>query len=212
MKVALAIAFLIISWIMLLAGSVEAAEPSFDCYKVRADSIEGMVCKDDELALLDRKLAETYSQASQKALNEHLSTLKAEQRGWINRRNECWKNTDRRICVEESYRQRIAQLQARYRLIAETGTVRYVCDGNPANEVTATFFPTDPPTLIAERGDSISVMYLQPSASGSKYQGPNEVLWEHQGEARITWGCNGPEMRCQKAVMKPYHPLPGSIQ
>ncbi|WP_371263928.1 MliC family protein [Nitrosomonas sp. Nm58] len=46
-----------------------------------------------------------------------------------------------------------------------------------------TFFQTDPPTLIAERGDQVSLMYLQPSASGSKYQGRNESLWEHKGGA-----------------------------
>ena len=35
-------------------------------------------------------------------------------------------------------------------------------------EVIATFFQTDPPTLIAERGDQVSLMYLQPSGSGAK--------------------------------------------
>jgi len=64
--------------------------------------------------------------------------------------------------------------------------------------VVVTFFKTDPPTLIAERGDQISIMYLQPSGSGSKYQGQNELLWEHQGEATIVWGYDSPEMRCSK--------------
>ena len=41
-------------------------------------------------------------------------------------------------------------------------------------------------------------MYLQPSASGARYQGRNESLWEHQGEARITWGPRAPQMRCAK--------------
>ena len=61
-----------------------------------------------------------------------------------------------------------------------------------------TFFQTDPPTLIAERGDQVSLMYLQPSASGSKYQGRNESFWEHQNEARVTWGYGSPAMHCQK--------------
>ena len=60
----------------------------------------------------------------------------------------------------------------------------------------ATYFQTDPPTLIAERGDQVSLMYLQRSASGAKYQGRNESLWEHQGEATITWGYGAKEMRC----------------
>jgi hypothetical protein len=64
--------------------------------------------------------------------------------------------------------------------------------------VVVTFFKTDPPTLEAERGDQVSLMYLQPSGSGSKYQGRNESFWEHQGEATIVWGYGSPEMICSK--------------
>ena len=39
-------------------------------------------------------------------------------------------------------------------------------------------------------------MVLQPSASGARYQGGNESLWEHQGAARIVWGFGAAEMRC----------------
>ena len=28
-------------------------------------------------------------------------------------------------------------------------------------------------------------------------QGRNETLWEHQGEAAITWGYDTPEMHCE---------------
>jgi membrane-bound inhibitor of C-type lysozyme len=72
----------------------------------------------------------------------------------------------------------------------------YACEGDPRNEVIATFFQTDPPTVIAERGDRVSLMYLQPSGSGAKYQGRNESLWEKAGEALITWGYGTKEMRC----------------
>jgi hypothetical protein len=65
------------------------------------------------------------------------------------------------------------------------------------NEVLAAFFQTDSPTLIAERGDSVSLMYLQPSGSGPGAS-RNETLWEHQGEAPVTWGYGAPEMRCKK--------------
>lgn len=182
-----------------MAVSIAMAEgPSFDCGKVKTGSIEEMICKDDGLVALDRKLAEVYAAASQKAVNEHPPVLKAEQRGWIKGRNDCWKSSERRKCVEDNYRLRIAELQARYRLVPGTGPITYVCDGDPRNEVVATFFQTDPPTLIAERGDSVSLMYLQLSGSGTKYQGRNESLWEHQGEAVITWGYGSPEMRCKK--------------
>lgn len=181
-------------------NSGEATEkqgPSYDCNKVTAHSIEAQICDDGELSALDRELAIVYAAATEKASSEHPPQLKAEQRGWIKGRNECWKSDDKRACVREAYRYRIAELQARYRLVPGRGPVRFVCEGDPANEVIATFYKTDPPTLVAERGDSVSVMYGQPSASGAKYQGRNESFWEHQGEAKITWGYDAPEMRCK---------------
>ena len=92
--------------------------------------------------------------------------------------------------------QRIAELQASYRLFPGKGPVFYACDNNPANELVATFFPTDPPTLLAERGDSTSLMYQQPAASGTRYQGRNETFCEHQGAAKVTWGYGANEMTC----------------
>ena len=175
-----------------------AESPSFDCRKVKDGSIEKMICDDSELAALDRKLAEVYAAASKKAVNEHPPVLRAEQRGWIKGRNECWKRDDKRGCVEEHYRLRIAELQAKYRLVPGNGPVMYICDGDPRNEVIATFFQTEPPTLIAERGDQVSLMYREKSGSGAKYQGRNESLWEHQGEALITWGYGSKEMKCKK--------------
>jgi len=173
-----------------------AQGPSYACDKVRAGSVEAMICEDSGLAMLDRKLSAVYAAASRKAVNEQPPLLKAEQRGWIKGRNDCWKSGDERGCIQDEYQRRIAELQARYRLVPARGPVAFVCDGNVRNEVLVTFFQTDPPTLIAEYGDSISLMYLQPGGSGTRYQGRNEIFWEHQGEALITWGYGVPEMRC----------------
>jgi uncharacterized protein len=196
--IAISISVLLASACLLVTGTARAEGPSFDCGKVQAGSIEEMVCKDKGLAALDRKLAEVFAAASKKAVTEHPPRLKAEQRGWIKGRNDCWKSTDRRKCVEESYRTRIAELQATYRLVPSIGPVTWACDGDPKNEVVVTFFKTDPATLIAERGDQVSLMFVQPSASGTRYQGRNESYWEHQGEAVITWGYGAPEMRCRE--------------
>lgn len=182
----------------LIAVTARAEGPSFDCGKVEAGSIEEMVCKDENLTVLDLKMAEVYKEASKKAVNEHPPVLKAEQRGWIKGRDECWKSDDKKKCVEESYTLRIAELQARYRLVSSDGPFFYVCDDNPAKEVVITFFKTDPPTLIAEFGDGVSLMYLQPSGSGSKYQGRNEAAWIKGKEAMITWGYGSPEMSCKQ--------------
>jgi uncharacterized protein len=172
--------------------------PSYDCAKVEPGGIEAMICEDKDLSALDRKLSQVYASASIKAGNEHPPTLKAEQRGWIKGRDDCWKSDDAGACVRMAYQRRIAELQARYRLVAGTGPVYYECDGNPANEVSATFFKTDPPTLIAERGDSVSLMYQQPGGSGIKYLGRNESLWEHQAETTITWGYGAIESHCKR--------------
>lgn len=181
-----------------LSSAAAAQGPSFACDNVQAGSIEALVCTDSQLSALDRTLSAVYAQASSKASNEHPPVLQSEQRGWIKGRDDCWKSDDKKACVEDEYRRRIAELQARYQLLPGTGPFTWVCDGNPANEVITTFFQTDPPTMIAERGDSTSLMYIQRSGSGAKYQGRNETFWEHQGEALITWGYGAAEMHCVK--------------
>ena len=194
--------FVLVFFIPLAMGQIGASwavEPSFDCSKADGE-VEELICQDGQLAELDLQMAEVYAAAARKAANEHPPVLKAEQRGWIKGRNECWKSDDPRTCTETEYRHRIAELQARYRLVPEKGPFGFVCDGNPSNEVVVTFFETDPPTLIAEHGDRVSFMVQLPSGSGTKYQGPNETFWEHQGEATIVWGYDAPEMRC---VRKP---------
>jgi uncharacterized protein len=179
------------------ASTVAAAKgPAFDCRKVEPGGIEAMICGDAELSALDKKLAGVYAAATAKAKNERPPVLRAEQRGWVKGRNDCWKSSDQRGCVRDEYVRRIAELQARYRLVPSRGPFAFACDGNPANEVIVTYFATDPSTMIAERGDSVSLMFQQPAASGARYQGRNESFWEHQGVATIVWGYSAPEMRC----------------
>jgi hypothetical protein len=48
----------------------------------------------------------------------------------------------------------------------------------------------------------VSLMYLQPGASRAKYQGRNELLWEHQGKALVRWGRGALEMRCVKTMQR----------
>lgn len=181
------------------ASQAQAAEgPAFACDKVEKGSIAALVCQDAGLSALDRQLASVYAAASKRAVNEQPPTLKAEQRGWIKGRDECWKSEDKRACVAESYQLRIVELQARYRLVESIGPVTWQCDGNPHNEVITTFFKTNPGTLIAERGDQSSLMTQQPSGSGTRYAGRNESYWEHQGEATIVWGYGAPELHCKK--------------
>ncbi|GAA5188320.1 MliC family protein [Ferrimonas gelatinilytica] len=189
----------------LYPDNATAPGPAFDCGTVETGSIEAMICQSPALAAQDRTLNNLYHAARNKAHNEHPPRLAAEQRGWIKGRDACWKSNDPTDCVTRSYRRRTAELQAHYRLVPFGAPHRFLCADNDADEVIITHFDTQPPTLIAERGDQVSLMFHQPSASGSHYQGRNESFWEHSSpdphsptEATVTWGYEAKPMRCRR--------------
>lgn len=185
---------LLLAWPGLSCAQAEG--PNFDCRKAGTRTVPQLICGDAALSALDRQLAVVYSAAVKKATNERPPVLRANQRGWVKGRDDCWKATEVRDCVETAYRQRIAELQARYRLVESRGPFIWACDGPAGGEVIVRFFATDPAVAIAERGDAVSLMFQQPAASGTRYAGRNETFWEHQGDARVQWGYGVPEMRC----------------
>jgi uncharacterized protein len=171
--------------------------PAFDCKKVGAQGIPRLICGDASLARLDKQLAAVYAQASKKAATQRPNLLKAGQRGWVKGRDDCWKSDDKPACVRQAYVQRIVELQARYRLVEASAPARYACDGDARNELVATFFKTEPASLIAERGDSSSLMVAEPDADGAaRFVGRNESLSEQQGVATVVWGYGATPMRC----------------
>ncbi len=185
---------------LLLSGMVaaQAADgPAFDCRRADQGSVVRLVCSEPALAALDRRLAAVYAQALNKARHPQRRVLKAEQRGWVKGRDDCWKAADVKACVVDAYTLRTVELQASYRLVPAQGPTTWTCDGDPRNEVLVTHFATEPASLIAERGDQTSLMVQQSAASGTRYVGRNESFWEHQGEATVVWGHQAPEMRCQ---------------
>lgn len=64
--------------------------------------------------------------------------------------------------------------------------------------LSATFFQTEPASMMATYKGEQSLMLIDQSASGARYQGRNGSFWEHQGEARVTWGYGAKEMTCKK--------------
>lgn len=174
------------------------ATPSFDCTQKLVSSVEQRICKDGKLAALDRELADVYAAASAKATAADAQVLEAAQRGFVKTRNECWKVTDVQDCVENGYRHRIAELQARYGLVKAVGAGRYQCPGPPVQEVAAEFFATDPPTAMIQFAGASQLMFVAPSGSGARYTGGNRQFWEHQGVALLNWGPGPREMRCPK--------------
>lgn len=190
---ALLLAFGAAAWM----ANALAADPSFDCTKA-GGSVEELICKDDALAALDRKLSEVYAAALKRAGNEGYEDPRAYQRGWVKGRNNCWKADDVRACVESEYRHRIAELQIQYGQLEVPAPVQYDC-GNVA--LTAVFYrETDPPTAVLTAvgpgaDDAQVITFLTPSGSGAHYEGRNVSFWEHHGEAQLTW--NGQEMTCR---------------
>ena len=183
---------------LLLHADARAEGPSFDCAKVAAGSIEALVCRDPGLSALDRKLAEVYAAASKKAGNEHPPVLKAEQRGWVKGRDDCWKTSGEtpawitatwtvssvKDCVAAQYEIRTSELQAVWRLV-QPKTVSYACQNNPANEVVANFFATEPPTIRLERGDRTVTLWRIPA--GDKYEGQNVSLVPQGDAMKVAW-------------------------
>lgn len=182
--------------LLCLPPLAAAQGPSFSCQHA-ASSAERLVCRTPALASLDRQLAAVYRAALAKAGQPQQATLNAEQRGWVKGRNDCWKASDLASCVRDSYTLRMAELQARYQLLAPLAQVRYQCGVNAANDMQVRFYATEPATLIAERGDRSELMYQQPAASGARYAGRNSWLWEHHGEATVVWEWQGKEEVCR---------------
>ena len=178
--------------------------PSFDC--ARADgAAEDAVCEDAALAAKDRAMAEVFAQAvaAIRALDVGAEAAEAElratQRGWIEGRNDCWKAEDVADCVAYAYDSRSAELTAVWGLQRPSGGAAFFCDGNRANEVVATFFDTEPPSVRVERGDETAVGLRVRSASGARYALPfGDELWVKGDAATLVWRQGAP-LACEAA-------------
>jgi uncharacterized protein YecT (DUF1311 family) len=89
-------------WLWLLLLPAVAAAASFDCGKAES-AVEQAICASPALSTLDEQLASTYRAGNQDGL------LQESQRAWLNGpRAEC---KAERACLQDKYRQRLAQLQ-----------------------------------------------------------------------------------------------------
>lgn len=178
----------------LLCASLPALAqgPAFDCSKATGE-VEQLICKDEQLSMLDRKLATIYGEALKNQATPVPAWLAAEQRDWLKGRNDCSKSADMRPCVETEYTTRIAEIQAKSKLVGSLGPVTYRC-ANGGDDLLATFYKTDPSTVILERGDRRILAFQGASASGAKYDGPNVMLWDKGGQAQVSWF--GQEVKC----------------
>lgn len=164
-----------------------AATPSFDCAKAKG-AAETLLCKDAALAAQDNELAALYPKAIAAFSPEQQKTERAIQRGWIKGRNDCWKASDLRQCVKDSYQLRITELQIKGGQLMVPAPVNYQCG---KNITLSTYFYNEaklPAAVInLSEGDSQQqvLAYEAPSASGARYEGQNLTLFTKGGEARL---------------------------
>jgi uncharacterized protein len=183
----------------LAADAAASSKPTFDCAKASGE-VETLICKDPQLAALDRKLDGVYKAASAKAKDGMAALLKTEQRGWVKGRNDCWKANGNetwitatwtvntvQACVDAQYRVRIAELQSTWQLVPPK-TLFYACNNNPANEVVANHYATDPATIRLERGDRTVTLWQVGAPAAGKYEGQNvSVVKKADGSLQVSW-------------------------
>lgn len=172
--------------------------PTFNCARAQGE-VEKLICSDPALSALDRKLDAAYRAAGTQTSGPLTARLRAEQGGWVKGRNECWKAHGQqtwitatwtvdtvKACVEAQYRLRTSELQAVWRLVAPQ-SITYACQDNPADEVVAHFFATDPATIRLERGDRSVTLWQVSGAAAGLYEGQNVSL-VHQGRTvKVSW-------------------------
>jgi len=167
------------------------AVPSFDCAKARKTS-EKLICGDASLATLDRSLAETYAKglsASSEWTEADRRSSREAQRAGLAQRDRCAKAADANACFTAVYQLRIAELQIRN---GDPGPVppmvEYRCSGLEDRPVSAVYYDqTEPPSAVITVGDQQVVAFVARSGSGARYVAPGVEIWEHQGEAMLTW-------------------------
>lgn len=175
-----------------------AATPSFDCAG-RINAAQKLICGDDALAALDRKLGDVFGRAAKSLPNDKtIAYFVAEQRDWQRSRDGCPATANPQACLSSVYRTRIAELQGRYRMVPTRGPFRFACDGTPPQDVVVTWFATDPPSGMLETRGGTTPIFETPSGSGTRYIGDDVAFSEHQGTATLTYGLTAQELTCRQ--------------
>ena len=181
------------AWMLSQHAVGQGVTPSIDC-AAAANVVEQTVCGNVALAKLDRKLVDVYAAASKAASADQKNRLAADQQRWLNERDACGKATDRAACVQERYLQRIADLQAQFKLVPSRGPFHLVCNKDPKSVLIAQYFETEPAAARFTHDGRTVTAFIQRAGSGARYSGPSISYWEHQGEASVVWF--GRSMKC----------------
>jgi uncharacterized protein len=183
-----------------------ASSPSFDCAKA-AGQVEALLCKDEDLAKLDRKMAEVYNAALRAMSEGDRKTERAAQQQWLKDRNakrETWRSESRcaqgrdvKNCVTALYEARIAELQIKSGLVRVPAPVLYDCDN--AETVTAYFYNDTPiPAAVLNLGSAAQdLAILHPSGSGARYGGATLTFWT-KGDTALLIRQGKPDVSCRE--------------
>jgi uncharacterized protein YecT (DUF1311 family) len=181
------------------AGAAAAGTgPAFDCTRAQG-TVEKAVCADPGLAARDRALADAYRAAAARATGTLAATLRAEQRGWVKGRNDCWKADGQPTwitatwtvktvhdCIDAQYRLRTSELQALWRLLPPT-TASHACQGHPADELVVHAFASDPATLRIERGDRTATLWQVGAPADGRFEGRNVGVVRQGHAVQVEW-------------------------
>ncbi|MGK7909799.1 MAG: MliC family protein [Synechococcus sp.] len=187
--------------IFVASQDVSAVPPSYDCNRASVP-VEHLICGDEGLAALDRKLADVYASALARSRQVPEGSVENQQLSWLRERNDCDRSKNARACVETSYRLRIAELQAAWNLVTSNASTTFSCNGNAADKIVALYYPTTPAVAGLERGNSSVMTFLSPSASGARYSGDGVEFWTQGNEALVNW--QGEELKCTVRRSKTY--------
>jgi uncharacterized protein len=186
---------------VLLAGS-----PSFDCAKA-AGQVEALLCNDEDLAKLDRQMAEVYSAALRALPEGDRKTERAAQQQWITERNakrETWRSESRcaqgrdvKDCVTALYEARIAALQIKSGQVRAPAPVLYDCANTEM--VTAYFYNDTPiPAAVLNLGVAVQdLAIVHPAGSGARYGGAKLTFWT-KGDTAFVIRQGKPDVSCRE--------------
>ncbi len=196
----------VIGWVQhaYLAEGEALTNPNFDCDSPNLHEAEALICGDNNLIYLDYEMNRTFELALTKAQNLNIDSddavhhLKATQRGWIKGRNDCWKASYKKACIEREYHHRISYLQVYWQLINENTTLSYSCNGQKIHTFTAHFYNNTPLVAVQIEYDGQKEAFIREiSASGAKYTAPQgKLFWEKLDDAIFIWDANQPENQC----------------
>ncbi len=167
------------------AVGAAADGPAFDCRKAQGEA-QALICKDPDLAALDRQLDEVYRAALSKAKKDK-SALRADQDEWAKIRDACAKDPDAMpACLGRSYQARVGELQALYDLAPSKGPYTFDC-ANGAGSIVVKYFHTEPASARLQRGGETVVAWSEPGAKGSKFVGHDVTFLNKGMSAQVAW-------------------------